>query len=84
MSLYQVQKFVQAVNRNPVARQRFFDEREAFTADFDLSADEQAALLELKIFDLYEMGVHPLLLRPFTIINGMSEPDYLKAIRKGD
>jgi hypothetical protein len=84
MSIYQVQKLVQAVNRNPEARQRFFDERESFATEFDLTAEERTAVIELKLFTLYEMGVHPLLLRPFTIINGFSEPDYLKAIRGGD
>ena len=81
MSIYQVQKLVQAVNRDPDARQRFFDERESFATEFDLTAAERAAVTELNLFTLYEMGVHPLLLRPFTIINGVSEPDYLEAIR---
>ncbi len=84
MSLYQVQKLIQAVNRNADDRQRFFAERESFTAEYDLNAEERAAVTELKLFSLYEMGVHPLLLRPFTIINGISEPDYLLAIREGD
>ena len=84
MSIYQVQKLVQAVNLNPEARQRFFDERESFATEFDLTAEERTAVIELNLFTLYEMGVHPLLLRPFTIINGFSEPDYLKAIRGGD
>ena len=84
MSIYQVQKLVQAVNRNPEARQRFFDERESFATEFDLTAEERTAVIELNLFTLYEMGVHPLLLSPFTIINGFSEPDYLKAIRGGD
>jgi len=84
MSIYQVQKLVQEVNRNPNARQRFFDERQTFTTEFDLTAEERAAVTELNLFVLYEMGVHPLLLRPFTIINGVSEPDYLKAIRGGE
>jgi hypothetical protein len=81
MSIYQLQKLVQAVNRDPTARQRFFDERDALVAEFKLSPDEQAAATEVDAFKLYELGVHPLLLRPFTIINGMSEPDYIKTIR---
>ncbi|HEY5624814.1 MAG TPA: aromatic ring-opening dioxygenase subunit LigA [Gammaproteobacteria bacterium] len=84
MSLYQVQKFVQAVNRNPDARKKFFDDRASLAAEFDLTDEEKTALTEVNVYDLYEMGVHPLLLRPFTIINGMSEPDYLKTIRGED
>ena len=84
MSLYQVQKLVQAVNRDPESRARFLQLRESLAEDFDLSEEERAALVGLKIQSLYDMGVHPLLLRPFTIIHGVSEPDYLKAIRGGD
>ena len=81
MSLYQVQKFVQAVNRDPAARQRFFEDPTALAADFDLTDAEKTALTQVQVYELYEMGVHPLLLRPFTIINKMTEPDYLKTIR---
>jgi len=39
------------------------------------------ALLKLDVGALYAMGVHGLLLRPFTILHKVAEPDYLKAIR---
>ena len=84
MSLYQVQKLIQSVNRDPETRQRFLESRESLADQFDLTAEERSALTGLKLHALYEMGVHPLLLRPFTIIHGVSEPDYLKAIREGD
>ena len=84
MSIYQVQKLVQAVNRDPGARERFFESRAPLLDEFELEGAEHSALMDLDIFSLYEMGVHPLLLRPFTIINGVSEPDYLKAIRGGE
>jgi hypothetical protein len=83
MSLYEVQKLVQNVNRNPDARQRFLEKRESLADDYELTEEERTALTDFNIYDLYEMGVHPLLLRPFTIIHGVSEPDYLKAIRGG-
>ena len=84
MSLYETQKLVQAVNRNLDARQQFLEKRESLAADYELTVEELTAIIELKIYDLYDMGVHPLLLRPFTIIHGISEPDYLKAIRGDD
>ena len=84
MSLYEVQKLVQDVNRNPDARQQFLEKRESLATDYELTADELTAVIELKIYDLYDMGVHPLLLRPSTIIHGISEPDYLEAIRGVD
>ena len=84
MSLYQVQKLVQAVNRDRDSREKFLASREALADEFELTEAERAAVIGLEIHALYEMGVHPLLLRPFTIIHGVSEPDYLKAIREGD
>ena len=84
MSLYQVQKLIQAVNREPESRAKFLQARESLAEEFGLSGEERAALVELDIRSLYDMGVHPLLLRPFTIIHGVSESDYLRAIRKGD
>ena len=84
MSLYQVQKLVQAVNRDRDSREKFLASRETLADEFELTEAERAAVVGLKIHTLYEMGVHPLLLRPFTIIHGVSEPDYLKAIREGD
>lgn len=82
MSLYQVQKLVQSVNRDPESRTRFLESRESFAREFELTDEERHALVSMNIFDLYDMGVHPLLLRPFTIIHGVSEPDYLNAIRE--
>jgi len=83
MSLYQVQKLIQAVNRDPQAREKYFSAREALIDEYLLEESERSALRELVISELYDMGVHPLLLRPFTIINGVSEKDYLAAIRAG-
>ena len=84
MSLYQVQKLIQSVNRDADARKRFLASKDDYVKSFGLTDEEGRAIAGLKIHALYEMGVHPLLLRPFTIIHGISEPDYLKAIREGD
>ena len=84
MSLYQVQKLVQPVNRDQDSRERFLESRKDLAEEFELTEAERVAIVDLKIYTLYEMGVHPLLLRPFTIIHGVSEPDYLAAIREGD
>lgn len=84
MSIYQVQKLIQSVNRDPQARERFFESKDEFVKEFHLTDEEGLAVSSLNMHALYEMGVHPLLLRPFTIIHGVSEPDYLSAIRKED
>lgn len=84
MSIYQVQKLIQTVNREQNSREEFLESRESLADKFVLTDAEYQAIVGLDISTLYEMGVHPLLLRPFTIIHGVSEPDYLKTIREGD
>ncbi len=81
MSAYTLQKLLRDVNRNPVLRERYFNEKDAFVADYALTPDERSAVLAFDVQKLYALGVHGLLLRPFTIIHKMSEPDYLRAIR---
>jgi hypothetical protein len=81
MSTYTLQKLLRDVNRNPVSRDRYFSEKDAFVADYALTAEERSAVLAFDVHKLYALGVHGLLLRPFTIIHKMSEPDYLRAIR---
>jgi hypothetical protein len=81
MSLYGLQKLIRDVNRKPDRRAAYMAAPEAFADGYDLTAPERDALVRLDIGALYAMGVHGLLLRPFTLLRQMPEPDYLKAIR---
>jgi len=81
MSLYVLQKLIRDINRNPAIRERFTAEPDALLADYDLTPQESAALAARDYRGLYALGVHGLLLRPFSIIHQVSEPDYLFAIR---
>lgn len=81
MSTYTLQKMLREVNRVPSARERYFAEKEAFVSRYALTDDERSAVLAFDVRKLYALGVHGLILRPFTIIHKMSEPDYLRAIR---
>lgn len=81
MSLYALQKLIRDVNRKPALRKSYFDAPAEFVKSYDLSDDERDALLKFDIGRMYSQGVHGLLLRPFTILHSVSEPDYLKAIR---
>ena len=78
MSLYSLQKHV---NRRPQCREAYFQSPAKFAEGYDLALPERDALLKLDVGALYGMGVHGLLLRPFTILHKVAEPDYLKAIR---
>jgi len=81
MSLYALQKLIRDVNRKPACRDAYFQSAEKFAETYDLGDDERVALVSMNVGALYAMGVHGLLLRPFTLLRNMPEPDYLKAIR---
>ncbi len=81
MSIYALQKLIREINRNPGVRERFMEAPDALLAEHELSEVEGSALVERDYRKLYALGVHGLLLRPFSIIHQVSEPDYLDAIR---
>jgi Aromatic-ring-opening dioxygenase LigAB, LigA subunit len=57
VSLYQVQKLLFHVNRDPQVRARFLDERERLVRDYELTADERRAILETDFHALYRMWI---------------------------
>ena len=81
MSLYQVQKLIYHVNRDSERRQRYRDNAQAFVKSYDLTEAESVAILNVDVRALYAMGVHSLLLRPFTLLNKVSNEDYAKALK---
>jgi hypothetical protein len=83
MALYDLQKMIRDVNRSPDVRTAYFATPDAVMARYDLAPDERAALGKRDFGALYRFGVHGLLLRPFSILHQVSEPDYLAAIRQG-
>ena len=81
MSLYQVQKLIYHVNREPERRERYRQDVSAFVKSYDLTEQESAAVLNVDVRALYTMGVHSLLLRPFTLLNKVSNEDYANALK---
>jgi hypothetical protein len=80
MSLYQLQKLIYHVNRDPERRQRYRQDAAGFVKDYELSGAEAQAILNVDIRTLYSMGVHSLLLRPFTLLNKVPNEEYAKAL----
>jgi hypothetical protein len=80
MSLYQLQKLLYHVNRDPSHRERYRQDPESFVKEYDLTQEESAAALNVDVRTLYTLGVHPLLLRPFTLLHKISNEDYAKAL----
>lgn len=81
MSAYTLNKMLREINRDPVTRQRYFENPETVASQFSLSDEERRAFLDYDIGALYRMGVHGLILRPFTLLKQMPEADYLRTIR---
>lgn len=82
MSTYTLNKMIRDVNRDPARREQFFKDAAAFAAGYaPLTDEERAAFLARDIGALYKLGVHGLILRPFTLLHKVPEPDYLAAIR---
>lgn len=81
MSLYQLQKLIYHVNRDPSRRERYRQDTAEFVRDYELSEEEAAAALNVDVRKLYTLGVHSLLLRPFTLLHKVSNEDYAKALR---
>ncbi len=82
MTTYALNKLLREINRNPQTRQRYMENAESVLDGYNLSPEERRAFLQSDIGALYRLGVHGLILRPFTLLKQMSEPDYLKAIRE--
>ena len=80
MSVYALQKLLRDVNRIPERRDAYFRSPAAFAASYELTEPEREALLGFDVRALYDMGVHGLILRPFTILHKMSDPEYVKAL----
>ena len=81
MSLYQLQKLIYHVNRDPAAREHYRSDPKAFVQGYELSEQEAAAVVAVDVRSLYSCGVHSLLLRPFTLINKVSNEDYARALK---
>lgn len=81
MSVYEMSRLFFGLKENRPAIEAYLADPESALAEFELTDAERAALLDVDLYTLYRMGVHPLLLRPFGQANGIDGPDYMNAIR---
>ena len=81
MSLYQVQKLLRDVNRDIPNRERYTQGPKSFAKAYDLTTGVKAAILDPDYGALYAMGVHALILRPFSMPHKEPEPRYQAALR---
>jgi hypothetical protein len=83
VSLYQVQKLIYQLNRDPRTRDRYAAEREAVLAEYELTDEERRALVEPDIGLLYVLGVNGQLLMHFAALHRIEWTDYLERMRQG-
>ena len=83
MSLYQVQKLIYQLNRDPRTRERYAAERDAVLGEYDLTEEEKGALTQPDIGLLYVLGVNGQLLMHFAALHKIEWTDYLERMRQG-
>ncbi len=84
MSLYNVQKLMFQLNRDPAVRRRFDEDFQSLLAEYDLTAEEQTALRDPDIGLLYVMGVNGQILMHYAALRGFEWNSYIEAMRDGE
>ena len=83
MSLYQLQKFLYVLNREPDAQRRYRDDLDGLLAGYELTDEETRALREGDIGLLYVLGVNGQILMHYAAFLGIAWFDYLDLMRAG-
>ena len=83
MSLYQLQKSLYELNRDPAAQEKYRTDLDQFLDEFDLTEDESGALRDGDIGLLYVLGVNGQILMHYGAFLGIEWFDYLDMMRRG-
>ena len=83
MSLYGMQKFLYHLNRDAKVQQGFKSEPAALLDEYQLTAQERAAIEAGDIGLLYVLGANGQLLMHFAAYLSMPWADYIQAMRDG-
>jgi hypothetical protein len=83
MSLYQLQKFLFDINRDPTIQKRFLEDRAAVLAGYQLTAEERDAIVAGDIGLIYVLGANGQLLMHYAALLGMEWSAYIAAMRDG-
>ena len=83
MSLYQLQKLLFELNRNPRTRSIFEADREAVLSEYELSDEEEGAIRTDDVGLLYVLGVNGQILMHYAAMCGHEWHEYLEAMRDG-
>ncbi len=83
MSLYDLQKALYQLNRDPALRKRFEEDAEATLASYELTAEERVAIRKPDVGLLYVLGVNGQILMHYAAYRGFEWNAYLEAMREG-
>jgi Aromatic-ring-opening dioxygenase LigAB, LigA subunit len=83
VSLYQVQKFLYLLNRDPRLQAAYHADPTAAMADFELTDEERRALTDADIGLLFHFGVNGQILMQFAALHGIEWSNYLQLMRDG-
>lgn len=83
MSLYQMQKLLYDLNRDPEIQRRYCADLPAVLGRYDLTPEEREAFSTRDIGLLYVLGSNGQLLMHYAAFLGMPWADYIAAMRDG-
>jgi hypothetical protein len=83
MCLYYVQKLLYQLNRDEAVRKRFDADRPALLDEYELNAEERAAIETGDIGLLYVMGVNGQILMHYAALLGHPWDVYINAMKEG-
>jgi Aromatic-ring-opening dioxygenase LigAB, LigA subunit len=83
VSLYQMQKFLFDINREPGLQQRYRSGLDGLLDRYDLTAEERGAVASGDIGLIYVLGANGQLLLHYAAFLGMPWADYIRALRDG-
>jgi hypothetical protein len=83
MSLYQLQKFLYDLNRDPRVQREYRTASQSLLDNYELSPEERGALANGDIGLIYVLGANGQLLMHFAAYLGMPWADYIQAMRDG-
>lgn len=83
MSLYQLQKFLFDINRDPSLQDEYRKDPAALVQRYELTGDERDAIIGGDIGLMYVLGANGQLLMHFAAFLGMPWPAYIQSMRDG-
>ena len=83
MSLYQVQKLLYQLNRDPGVRKRFDTDKAGLLDENELNVEERTAIENGDVGLLYVMGVNGQILMHYAALLGQPWDVYIAAMRDG-